>query len=416
MRNYNKLKDIEIKQAKPREKNYTLNDGGNLRLLIKSNGHKVFEIYYTHPILGGRRSTTLGSYPRTSLKNARDKRDNYIALVEKDIDPIEYYKAIKKEKKSEIESQFNSVVNEWLAIKKKEWEASTYVKVYNLFNNFIKPFFKNKPISLITVKEISTLIKQKAIKSPETASRMTAYLNNIWIYAISSGYLAHNIIADIDKKSIIPKITAQYIEAINNTETLKSLIKDIYNYKGENATKIAMIFILHIPLRINNIVNLKWEQLDFNEKTLTIPRAFMKNKNQNLPDFKIPLTLEIVQVLQEYRQFVNSEYVFSINNKKMNPETINRALQRMGYNNKKEGTYQRTHSFRKTFRSLADTYHPEHKVSYEVKEMALDHFDKNRVALVYNFKADYLEQLKVLFTWWSQFICNLKKIEETKTV
>ncbi|OCL85975.1 hypothetical protein AAX26_01624 [Aliarcobacter thereius] len=35
------LKDIQTKQAKPKAKNYSLNDGGGLRIKIASNGNKI---------------------------------------------------------------------------------------------------------------------------------------------------------------------------------------------------------------------------------------------------------------------------------------------------------------------------------------------------------------------------------------
>ncbi len=41
------LKDIQIKKTKPQEKEYFLNDGGELRLLVKENGSKIWQFKYT---------------------------------------------------------------------------------------------------------------------------------------------------------------------------------------------------------------------------------------------------------------------------------------------------------------------------------------------------------------------------------
>ena len=56
----NRLKDIQIKQAKPKDKDYFLNDGGGLRIAIKTNGNKVWEFRYTFN--QKRRVTTFKSY------------------------------------------------------------------------------------------------------------------------------------------------------------------------------------------------------------------------------------------------------------------------------------------------------------------------------------------------------------------
>ena len=166
--------------------------------------------------------------------------------------------------------------------------------------------------------------------------------------------------------------------------------------------------MLHIPLRASNLVNLKWEYIDFENKKLTIPRKEMKNHNPNLPDFVMPLTDEVISILEEQKRFRQSRiYVFAIDGQPINAESLNGALKRMGYNNKQKGRYQRTHSFRKTLRSLADTYQQEHNQSYETKEIALDHYDNNRVALAYSYKADYYKQLQKLMQWWSDFVLKL---------
>jgi integrase len=62
----------------------------------------------------------------------------------------------------------------------------------------------------------------------------------------------------------------------------------------------------------------------------------MKVKNKNLPDFKVPLSDEVVNILKNQYQYTShQEYVFlSVNNKVLNSNTTNVALQRMRYKNK----------------------------------------------------------------------------------
>ena len=58
-------------------------------------------------------------------------------------------------------------------------------------------------------------------------------------------------------------------------------------------------FILHIPLRAENLSKLRWDYFDFENKILTIPRAEMKAKNSNYPDFKMPLSGEVIKILEK---------------------------------------------------------------------------------------------------------------------
>ncbi|WP_419671645.1 tyrosine-type recombinase/integrase [Aliarcobacter butzleri] len=65
-------------------------------------------------------------------------------------------------------------------------------------------------------------------------------------------------------------------------------------------------FSLHVPLRANNLCNLKWENINFENKTLTIPRNEMKVKNPNLNDFTLPLSDEVINILNNQRKWLKS--------------------------------------------------------------------------------------------------------------
>lgn len=226
------------------------------------------------------------------------------------------------------------------------------------------------------------------------------------------GYSNFNIIANIDKKTILTPVKQKHYSKITDIDILKKLIHKIYNYDGHPSVKNALKLVLHIPLRASNLVELRWKYVDFDKKTITIPRNKMKVKNHNIPDFKISLTKEVITILQEQAKISQGkQYVFISDNpnKPINRETPNRALERMGFNDTKDGTKQRLHSFRGTFRSLANTYQKEHNCSFEAKEQALDHTTKDITERAYTNKSDYLEELKILMNWWSNFILKLKK-------
>jgi hypothetical protein len=87
------LTDTAIKNAKAREKEYTLSDGNGLQLVIKPNGRKVWEIRYT--VNAKAKKTTGGTYPVVSLKDARVKLDELKNKVLNGIDPIQEKKALK---------------------------------------------------------------------------------------------------------------------------------------------------------------------------------------------------------------------------------------------------------------------------------------------------------------------------------
>jgi len=406
-----KLQALTLKSLKPKDKPYTLSDGNGLSLLIKTDGAKLWEFRYTSPTILKRRKTSLGKYPDVPLTTARDKAREYRELIAKDIDPIDQSKEIKQIIKTNQKGLFDKVVDEWFIKQKKELAKSTYTRKVGQFENDVKPFFKGRLISTIKHPEIVKLLEMKATKAPKSASRLFQYLNNLWQFATMKGYCEFNIIANIHKKTILTPQKKKNYPKITEPEALKELIQAIYTYKGSYSTKNALKFVLHLPLRADNLVNLKWEQIDFDKNLLTIPRPQMKAKDENMADFKMPLTKQVIEILNEQRLFATGTFIFKTDGYADVPicnETPNRALERMGFNDESIGKKIRLHGFRGTFRSLADTNQSEHNVSYEAKERALDHLPKNAVERAYTHKADYIKELEVLMQWWSNYLDRLK--------
>jgi integrase len=409
MAKMNLLTDLAIKKAKPETKETYLNDGAGLRLCIKPNGNKVWEFRYS--IDGKRRKTTFKTYPIMSLSNAREKRDEYLDLIMKDIDPIEHKRNKKKEKVLEDNSNFLIVASEWLSKESERTMQSTHKGKIKVFENDIYPFLKDKHMNEITINDIIQIIEVKKLQAHEVASKIYNYLDNLFRFAVLRGYCERNLLADIRKSDIIRAKEAKHYPKISEEEVLCELRDSIYNYSGSHSLKNVLKFVLHVPLRADNLCTMEWNYIDFEEKSLTIPRERMKIKSKNLNDFKIPLTDEVIGILKEQRIFTgHQEYVFlSTNNRShINKESPNRALQRLGFNDEKRGRKIRLHGFRGTFRSMIDTLDIENKFSFELKERVLDHHEQNETVRAYNHRADYFKQFIPLMEFWSDYILSLK--------
>jgi len=421
------LTDTKIKNARIKEKNYTLSDGKGLHILIKKNGIKFWEFVYQSPIYHKRRKTSFGSYPDTKLIQARAKREECKNLINEGIDPIDHFKRIKEEKENNKKGLFVNVVDEWLKkekkkVKNKSIVPKTYQRIESLLLNDVLPYFKkvenkrrikpifnNANIKDIKHTHISKVIEEKNNTAPVSAKRLLQYLNKLWAYAVDGEYCEYNIIQKIDKESYITATRIKHHPKIVDLNILQELINAIYNYSGHYSTRNALKFVLHVPLRAANLVTLKWNYINFDKKLLTIPREEMKIKDDRLPDFEMPLSDEVMEILKEQKSYKKfSKFVFvSDYGQHLNIETTNKALQRLGFNDEKRGRKQRTHSFRGTFRSLANTYQTKHNAIFEVKETALDHTIGSLSERAYTGESIYTPQLRELMQWWSGFVVGM---------
>lgn len=409
------LNDTQIKTATIKDKDYTLADGKGLHLLVKTSGVKIWEFVFISPLTKKRRKKSLGSYPNVTLANAREKRSNNLMLLEKKIDPVEYEKELEQKEKADNNGLFQNVMNEWFERQKKTLANVTYVRKYNLFESFVLPYFKDKHIKDITKLELIHLLEEKEKTAKETASRLYSYLSNLWAYAVLKDYCEYNYLANINKNDVlVEKRIVKNYEKITDEAIFKELVNKSYNYKGSVSIRNALKFVLHIPLRSFNLCFLKWSYIDFDKKLLTIPRPLMKNKNPNLPDFRLPLTNEVINILNNQKEFCTmftnelKEFVF-IGNDNINPinrESPNQALTRMGFTAEKK---QSSHSYRGSFRTLVEENQQQHKISEKIMESILDHYKNlSKVELAYLNKVSYIKEQTPLLNWWSDYILNLR--------
>ncbi|MCT7505522.1 integrase arm-type DNA-binding domain-containing protein [Aliarcobacter cryaerophilus] len=403
------LKDTQIKKALPKETIYYLNDGGGLRLKISPNGSKIWVYRFT---FGGKaKETTFQSYPSVTLIEAREKRDNYRKLINQGIDPIELKKENDLKIKLEKSSNFEDVMNEWFKIEENKIASSTYKTKRGIFDRYVLPHLKDKKINTITKADLLKVVKAKEKTAPETAKRIIGYLAKLWSYAKLYDYCDNFPLADIDKSDVvIKKHIKQSYEKITDEEILKELVNKTEEYNGFTSTRNALRFVLHIPLRVSNLTGLKWKYINFENETLTIPRNEMKVKNTKLSDFTLPLTKQAINILQEQREytqyFINSDYVFVGQDHKspLHRETVTNALMRMGFVGDKKQT---AHSYRGTFRTIAEERHEEHNIRNRILESILDHWKESTVELSYKNKISYLNEQKELLSWWSNYIEGL---------
>lgn len=444
------LTDTQIKNEKssPKDaesglyKDHKLYDGNNLILLIKKaielsekqldgsykitlhQGSKLWHFKYTFQ--GKENTLSLGKHPTVSLKEAREKSQQLRVYLSKGIDPAQIKKQEKESKSkrdSESPSSLKNVFNDFLIFKELEQTlGDKQLRIYrSRMENYIFPKLGDKTMSSISKEEIIACIKNvpnihlkkghKAVDNKaDTARRLFGICQQLWQWAAMNSRTEENITRLIEINLIVAKSKyTRHYSKITNEKDLGELLRAIDNYSGDgilvrNALKLLSI----LSLRSENLVTLRWEMINYDNMTLTIPRKEMKNKDPNLPDFTLPLPTQAIIILQDIQKITGfGKWVFhgfKDMTKHMNAETCNKALRSLGFTDEVSGKKQTSHSFRGTFRSLAETHFMEHKASFETREHVLDHHEQDKYVRAYTHRADYTEQMRPLLQWWADFL------------
>jgi len=402
-----------IKSLKPKDKNYTVSDTQGLQLLIKTNGTKSWEFRYTSPMTLKRRKAGLGSYPITSLAMARNKRNEYLKLVDIGIDPLEQKQTKKEVLIQDIkqkENTFKKVSLDWLENYKDEVSENYHTKLTRALELYTYSFIGDKPIVDITRLDLIAILqdlKDKNLK--ETGNRTFMILSKIFMYATMLEIIPHNITADIDKKVILGKIAQKHYPTFTKEKDIKGLLLSIDEYSGDYSTVQALKMLPYVFVRSFNIRHCEWSEIDLKAKLWTIPANKMKIKKE----FVMPLPNQVITILKDTKEFTGSyRYVFPsmrANNKPMSDNTMISALRRMGYT--KEELV--PHSFRSIFSTIAyenmnlKNSDGGHTIQSEVIESLLAHEEQNKVKGAYN-RAEYIDAKKELIQWYADYLDGLK--------
>lgn len=79
------LTDSTVRHAQPREKSYKMADSQGLYIQIMPSGGKHWKMKYRFE--GREKKLSFGEYPRVSLREARNQRDEARNMLTKGIDP-----------------------------------------------------------------------------------------------------------------------------------------------------------------------------------------------------------------------------------------------------------------------------------------------------------------------------------------
>jgi hypothetical protein len=171
--------NTEVKQAKVKDKEYSLADGDGLMLRVKPNGSKLWLFNDYRPFSKKRANISFGQYPEVTLAEARNKRAEARALISKDIDPKTHKEELNHQKKEALENTFGVIEEKWIELKKQQVIPKTADEAYQALNRHILPLFQKVPIQLIKPKMVIDIIQPVVNKGyVETAKRLCCFIND----------------------------------------------------------------------------------------------------------------------------------------------------------------------------------------------------------------------------------------------
>ena len=358
--NKNKLDGLAI-PTKNRETYHDTTVKG-LSIRVAKTGRKTFVV--RKKLNNKDTYSSVGHYPTTTIGEARQKARDVFSTIDEGINPSQ----IKKEALSKKNITLEKVFEDYKRSRGTNLEESTIKGYKSIIDNQLGDW-KRTPISEIK----RSMIEERFLEvthgsgrfidkdgSPTRANTMIRVLRALYNYAMGQyvdsreePLILHNptIIISHNKAWNREKARTGDVKEYNLKawyEGIMKLPEHDKNTRKTNSSEVArdfFIFLLFTGLRRNEALELKWEDIDFQDKSFTI------EDTKNHETHKMPLTWLLFEVLERRKNDNGNPYVFE--GEKPNShltapkKQIEKARELMGF-------HFTNHDLRRTFTTTAN--------------------------------------------------------------
>jgi integrase len=306
----------EVKNAKPKERDYKLADAAGLHLLVTTKGAKSWRFKYR--IGKTEKRLTFGLFPEVSLAEARDRRDAARALIRAGKDPVI---EAEKERLAAIEAAgttFKAIAEQWRLDEMPGWSTSHAERVRFRLEKDLYPTLGKLPIADITgpmvLRELRKIEKRGSI---ETAKRVKGYIMAIFNRAEGEHFIGGEAVLAISRlsKALKPTPTGAKQPALTNIADLLELQQAVDRSTSDVMTKLASRLLALTVVRVGVLRQATWDEfegIDWADPDAPAPGALwriaasrmkleVEDKGNEAFGHEVPLPTQAVAILRTLR-------------------------------------------------------------------------------------------------------------------
>jgi integrase len=178
--------------------------------------------------------------------------------------------AIERRKRS---VSINHLVDEFIANRRAKGKSEIYIRDLTTRLRRFKELMGDRIVAEITSGDVDHWIQSLSV-GPQTQNNFRAVLSAMWTFAVRRGYASANVIQLVDKTSVVRDQIPTF-----SIEQLSSLLA---------AAPPAFLPVLVIGafggLRPEEINKLRWEDLDFHERTIRVNASAAKTRKKRFAE------------------------------------------------------------------------------------------------------------------------------------
>lgn len=365
-----------------------------LQLQITPTGARSWLLRYA--MKGKRHQIGLGSYPDTTLSQARERARQVKDMIWQGIDPLADRQRF----------TFAQSVEDYLTAKLSEFRSEKHRKQWrSTLDTYAVPMIGNMGVAEIETKDVLRVLHPIWDSKTETASRLRGRIEAVLSWATVAGHRKGDNPARWkgNLSEILPKPTKVTRAAHQPALALSDASEWFADLRARSgiATR-ALEFLTLTAARSGEVRGATWAEIDLDAGLWIVPAARMKAEREH----RVPLTKEAVDLLKAMPRMQGSDYVFpAARGGALSDMALSACMRRMnearegGYLDRVSGRPAVPHGLRSTFRDFtAEQGYPR-----DMAEMQLAHNVGTEVERAYR-RSDMLERRRAMMAAWGRFL------------
>lgn len=292
------LTDTAIRAQPIEGRTVKLSDGGGLQLWVTPTGSRLWNLAYR--FAGKQRKLAIGPYPRVTLKEARNRRDEAKRQLGAGLDPGHQKQLTKLASAAHQANTFAVLTSELLEKKRKEGKApATLGKLEWLFSLAI-PVLGPRPITSIAAPKVLQVLRHAESRERlETAKRLRAVIGSVFRYAIATGRASLD--PTVSLRGAIRSPSVRHRAAIVDPTELGALLRAIDGYDGMPEVCLALQLLALTFVRPGELRHATWSEIDLEKAVWIIPAEKMKMRRPH----RVPLSRQTIEVIRVLRSLLD---------------------------------------------------------------------------------------------------------------
>jgi integrase len=279
------------------------NEVRGLGVKITETGSKSFVMIQRFPGFKHPAPRQLGFCDAMTLEEAREKGREWLKLIARGIDPADHERELQLAAARRREHSFAAVFEDFAKEKLSTERQGMDVK-RDLFKEFVTIWAK-RPVADITTEDVLAVIRPIKQRAPHHARNLFGYLRRCLDWAVEQR--AYGIKAN-------PCAGLKPARLFGEKESRTRVLSDEEVFAFWRATGRmqypygpAYRLLLLTGLRLNEVADATWSEIDRRNGVWVIPGARMKSA----ADHVVPLTEDITTILDSLPRFKSGDYLFS---------------------------------------------------------------------------------------------------------